>query len=63
MTRYEIVRTAFVLSEIVGVSREVVVQRHPEQPADGFPTWTDAELWLQEHFLAPHVWRVEPTNG
>ena len=44
MTRYEIVRD-FVLSEIVGISREVATQRHPEQPENGFASATEASLW------------------
>ena len=60
MTKYRVVRD----DAVRGASERYTFKSlHPDQPADGFPTWTDAELWLNEHFLAPHIWRVEPTNG
>ena len=38
-------------------------ERHPDAPRRGFASWTEAEIWLQERLLPPHIWRVEPFEG
>ena len=46
-----------------GTMPKVELVGHPDQPEDGFESWSAAEMWLQERFLAPHLWRVEPSDG
>lgn len=58
MTKYHVCRDVFVDMGTGGRVWERLP--HHEQPADGFPSWTEAEIWLQERFLPPHIWRVEP---
>lgn len=59
MTRYEVVRQVSPSPSWALANLE----RHPDQPEDGFGSWTEAELWLMERMLAPHVWRVVPAHG
>lgn len=57
MTRYKVTRF---LTKSQALGAEAGVHPHPDQPEDGFGSWTEAEIWLQERFLPPHIWRVEP---
>lgn len=58
MTRYEIVR------EIPDDWGAVVVQRHPEQPEDGFGTAVEASVWCDAY---PRQlggdWYIRPVDG
>jgi hypothetical protein len=57
MSRYRVVKDGHTYE---GTMPKVEIIPHPEQPAEGFETWSEAELWLNTYFLAPHIWRVEP---
>jgi hypothetical protein len=58
VTRYEIVR------DIPDDWGAVVVQRHPEQPSEGFASATEASLWCE---TAPRQlggeWYIRPVEG
>jgi hypothetical protein len=64
VTRYEIVRDTpreawFINGEWVGA-----VQRHPEQPSEGFASATEASLWCE---TPPRQlggeWYIRPVEG
>ncbi len=58
MTRYEIVR------DIPDDWGAIIVQRHPEQPENGFASATEASLWCETppRFLGGD-WYIRPVGA
>lgn len=60
MTRYLVIQSRVQSDPSSPRVLERSITPHPEMPKGGFDSWAEAEAWLHERFLAPHIWSVEP---